>query len=245
MHWKSEHENPNAPGVRHLLREQLAKKKRGRIGDCGKFLEEFVTGRTVLDVGVVQHDLSQVERPGWKHGRIRRWASSVVGVDILPDQVAELQARGFDVRCIDATSEQHLGQMFERVVLGDVIEHVDNPVALLAFARRHLAVDGRILCSTPNPFFISYVVEGLRRGNYIPNAEHVSWITPTMALELAHRAGLELAEYWHVQGEGKTFRRKLGVTVLSALRLRDTEPFSGSFYYIFSLPGQASLVTAI
>jgi 2-polyprenyl-3-methyl-5-hydroxy-6-metoxy-1,4-benzoquinol methylase len=244
MHWKAAHENPNAPAVRSLLRQALADKKRGRIGDCSRFLEEFVTGRKVLDVGVVQHDLSQVERPGWKHGRIRGWASKVVGVDILPEQVAELNARGFDVRCVDATSDQHLGETFDRVVLGDVIEHVDSPVALLTFARRHLTADGLILCSTPNPFFISYIVEGLRRGNYIPNAEHVSWISPTMALELAHRAQLELKEYWHVQGEGKTLRRKLAVTLLTALQLRDTEPFSGSFYYIFGLPGGASAASS-
>lgn len=174
-----------------------------------------------------------LELPKWKHRWISELASRAVGVDILADEVAELCRKGFDVRCVDATSEVDLGERFSRVFMGDVIEHVDNPVALLRFARRHLAPGGRILCTTPNPYFVTYIVDALRSGAFIPNAEHVTWITPTMALELAHRAGLRLSEYWHVQGEGKTMGRKLGVKVLSALNLRDSEVFSGSFCYLF------------
>jgi hypothetical protein len=72
-------------------------------------------------------------------------------------------------------------------------------------------------------------------GMFIPNAEHVSWISPTMALELAHRAGLTLDGYWHTQGEGKTPLRSLGVKVLDRVGLRDSELFSGCFYYVFRL----------
>lgn len=236
IHWRTVNENPNAPDVQALLREELARRKRGLIPDSADFLRDFVAGRSVLDVGVVQHDLGKVELPTWKHGRIKKWASRAVGVDILPGAVDELNARGFDVRCVDATSDVDLGERFERVVLGDVIEHVDSPVGLLRFARRHLAPGGLVLCSTPNPFFITYVVQSLRFGRYIPNAEHVVWITPTMALELAHRAELELEEYWHVQGEGKTLGRKVAVKVISALGVRDSEAFTGCFYYIFALP---------
>jgi 2-polyprenyl-3-methyl-5-hydroxy-6-metoxy-1,4-benzoquinol methylase len=233
MHWKTVHENPNDPRVQSFLRAELDQRLKGRIADAPEFLEQFVSGRSVLDIGVVQHDISQVDQPHWKHAKIKSWSRSCVGIDILPAQVAELRRRGYDVRCVDATSDADLGERFERIVVGDVLEHVDSPVALLHFGARHLAPGGRILCTTPNPFFITYMLHALRRGRYIPNAEHVGWITPSMALELAHRAQLDLIEYWHVQGEGKTLARKLAVSALSLLHLRDAEPFAPSFYYVF------------
>lgn len=238
MHWKSLHDNPNSPEVRSLLRTELSRLRKGRVGDSTQFLRDFVTGRSVLDVGVVQHDLNQTRLAHWKHGQICQHASRAVGIDILPNQVAELGRRGFDVRCVDATGDADLGERFERVHLGDVIEHVDNPVSLLSFAGRHLASGGRILCSTPNPFFVSYVLEGLRSGSYIPNADHVAWITPTMALELAHRASLELEGYWHCQGDGKTLARKLAVGLISVLGIRDSEPLSPTFFYVFVQPAR-------
>jgi 2-polyprenyl-3-methyl-5-hydroxy-6-metoxy-1,4-benzoquinol methylase len=60
-------------------------------------------------------------------------------LDILAPLVEELRGRGFNVRCVDATSDADLGERFEIVFAGDVIEHVDNAVALLRFAGRHLA----------------------------------------------------------------------------------------------------------
>ena len=54
-------------------------------------------------------------------------------------------AKGFDFRHVDATSDVDLGDRFDRVFIGDVIEHVNDPVALLNFAKRHLQPNGRIL----------------------------------------------------------------------------------------------------
>ena len=235
-HWREVSHDPNDRRVQRYLRETLRARYKGRIPSTHAFLKEFVRDAVTLDVGVVAHDIERTTSPMWKHNMIRSTAKRAVGVDIIEEAVAQLVERGFDVRCIDATSETDLGERFERVVIGDVIEHVDNPVKLLQFAQRHLAADGRILCTTPNPFFVATLVRSVRDGTFIPNAEHVSWVSPTMALELAHRAGLELDSYWHTQGEGKTLLRSLAVKALDAAKLRDSELFSGCFYYVFRHP---------
>lgn len=232
-HWRTIDPNPNAPSVRAHLRTALLSRRRGRVDDIQRFLVDFASGRTVLDVGAIQHDVRASSLDGWKHEWVRRAARRVVGVDVLPEEVEVLRGRGYDIRCVDATSDVDLGERFDRVILGDVIEHVDNPVALLRFAGRHLEADGLVLCSTPNPFFVAYLARSVRDGTYIANAEHVAWITPSMALELGHRAGLELREYWHTQGDGKTPLRRIAVHVLRALGLRDSELFSGNFQYVF------------
>lgn len=151
--------------------------------------------KRVLDIGVVSHSARYFEQEGWRHGLIRNVASRCIGVDILEPLVKELNDRGFNVRCVDATSDADLGERFDMVFLGDVIEHVDNPVALLRFAGRHLAPGGRILATTPNPFSRKFYRQFKRQGTPVVNLDHCAWFTPTTALELARRAGLNLIAY--------------------------------------------------
>jgi 2-polyprenyl-3-methyl-5-hydroxy-6-metoxy-1,4-benzoquinol methylase len=116
-------------------------------------------------------------------------------VDILAPLVRELNERGYDVRCVDATSEADLGERFEVVFLGDILEHVTDPLGLLRFAGRHTEADGRIIATTPNPFSRKFLRRFRRDGAVVVNLDHVAWITPTMAMELARRAGMELRCY--------------------------------------------------
>ena len=69
-------------------------------------------------------------------------AARCVGVDIISDLVEQLVKDGFDVVCEDATSDAYLGQTFDVVYIGDVIEYVSYPSRLLNFAKRHLVPGG-------------------------------------------------------------------------------------------------------
>lgn len=233
-HWRALSSDPNAAAVRAELVGTLRSRRGPRIPDTEEFLRDFVQGHSTLDVGVVEHVASASASSHWKHRIVVENASRVLGVDILDEAVRELSSRGYNVRTCDATSDTDLGERFERIHVGDVIEHVDAPVALLKFCQRHLAPDGRILVATPNPMFFPHLVEALKNEMFIPNAEHVAWISPTMALELAHRAGLRLVTYHHTQGDGKTFKRRIAVQLLKTFGLRENELFSGCFYYIFA-----------
>lgn len=46
--------------------------------------------------------------------------------------------------------------------------------------------------STPNPFSRKFVRQFLREGVIVVNLDHVAWITPTQAMEIARRIGLRL-----------------------------------------------------
>jgi SAM-dependent methyltransferase len=207
--------------------------KRAGITSPTGFLSEFVSAQDVLDVGVVEHTVSRTFCDTWKHRKIRERAARVVGVDIVEDAVLSLVDRGYDVRLVDATSDVDLEERFTRVVIGDVIEHVDNPVSLLRFAARHLKDEGLVLCTTPNPFFVGHLIRGFRAPPFVANGEHVSWITPTMALEIGRRAGLELVAYHHTLGSGSTLIRRQAVRVVRWLGQIEKEIFAGSYYYIF------------
>ena len=232
-HWSEISNDPNHPEVRHHLKQNLLERRKARISDTYEFLRGFVRDQRVLDIGVVAHTSDRTHDTHWKHGVICSEARRVVGIDIVEDAITNLQERGFDVRLMDATSEECLDEKFDRVVCGDVIEHVNDPQKLLTFVKRHLREDGLALITTPNPFFVSTLMSSIRQGVFIANAQHTSWITPSLAVELGHRSGLELKAYHHTQGDGKTPLRKIAVNCLEAFDMRDAELFSGSFYYIF------------
>lgn len=229
--WREISRNPVDPRVhRHqwLRTKGLCRPIRGRYDD---FLRQELCGTRVLDIGCAEHDPSHWQRPGWLHARIAGWASRVVGIDILPDAVEALAAAGWDVRCIDATSGEDLGERFDRVMLGDVLEHVDDPVALLRFAARHLRRGGRAIVRTPNPFWWRYAARAAFHGLMVENAEHVAWFTPGNALELAERSGLRLTSYRPI-----TAHRVAWNPLHVALRVvsgREPEVFAHSMVYIF------------
>lgn len=233
--WTTLNRNPVSEEVRAYLLEFLRKKKAGRLLDFMSYLRSFVQGRTVLDIGVVEHDISHIHSAGWKHKHIRDWSASVVGIDILAEEVALLQKMGFNVLKVDATSDVDLGMKFERITICEVIEHVDNPVNLMRFAGRHLQKDGRILVTTPNPYWFQFIWEAFRAGTLVDNAEHISWVSPSMAVEIGRRAGLELDEYWILRPYGKTPLRRMVRRAISML-FGDSELFTFKFFYIYKKP---------
>ena len=79
--------------------------------------------------------------------------AEVVAVDGSAAATASLRERLPDTKLSVVTSPFEtldLGRTFDTVVLAHVLEHVDDPSAVLAVATRHLASDGVLLVDVPN-----------------------------------------------------------------------------------------------
>ncbi len=220
--WTKLTRNPVDQGVRRTIREWLLARRHDLPkNDYDAFLIEKVKGKSVLDIGICEHTLERIKSPKWKHRIIKDNASRCVGVDIIDDLVKDLVAAGFDVVCQDATSDVHLGQTFDLVHIGDVIEHVPDPTRLLAFASRHLAPGGSILVRTPNPHNFDYQRLARLDGISVENLEHISYIALFHALELARPAGLLFSSYWTMAPGGfTTMEIKRAAVNLAGIRWR-------------------------
>ncbi|GAM99992.1 hypothetical protein U91I_03650 [alpha proteobacterium U9-1i] len=159
-----------------------------------EMIDNFCRGQEMLDIGAGEHDIVFFSEEGWEHNRIKRVAKRAVAVEINPKLCAHYNSKGFDFRCADATSDVDLGERFDRVFCGDVIEHVNDPVGLLNFAKRHLKPEGVMLFTTPNPFAPRFRQHRAQRGTryVMANLEHTRWVSISNMHELAWRAGLEL-----------------------------------------------------
>lgn len=234
LDWTRISRDPLNGKVREAISLEIRSLLAGVVSSPDEFLREFVTNRCVLDIGVVEHDAGHMASPSWKHAKVSGWSRTCLGIDILPEEIEALKSHGFNVRVSDATSQHYLGSRFDRIVIGDVIEHVNDPVKLLEYARRHLRLNGEILVTTPNPFWVLFWAESMRGGTYIANADHVRWVSPTMALELARRAQLKLSAYWLYQPKGESSILKKAFNLVRKFFLPNSEFFTHSFYFVFS-----------
>jgi 2-polyprenyl-3-methyl-5-hydroxy-6-metoxy-1,4-benzoquinol methylase len=90
---------------------------------------------------------------------------------------------------------------FDVITLFDVVEHVEDPIALLACARRLLAPGGIVVLETQNVGSLFARILGVRWQHY-KFQEHLYHFDPRTVRTLLSKAGLELVE-WSPRRGGK------------------------------------------
>lgn len=151
---------------------------------------------SVLDLGCVQHDTAAADRETWVHDHLVTKCETVTGVDYLPDEVATLRERGYDVVCADATALD-LDREFDAVVAGELIEHLADLGGFLDSVRRHLRPEGRFVLTTPNPWLFHRFKQALVNDSVRCNDEHTCWFDERTLRQLLarRRFDVERVEY--------------------------------------------------
>jgi SAM-dependent methyltransferase len=126
-------------------------------------------GRRVLDVGCRSGALTRA----YLHGNV------VVGIDV--DQLAldEAARLGIETHWVDA--EEGLpfeDETFDVVVAGELLEHVRDPAALVADARRVLRPGGTFVGSVPNGFRLKNRLRFLAGRKPETDPTHLHLFTP-------------------------------------------------------------------
>lgn len=174
-----------------------------RITDRFSVIEPLVRAGDVLDLGIVN---ARPER-GSSTVRISRSADrlfrriseanpNVVGVDIDEEGIEVLHSQGYNVVCADVET-MDLDRQFDTIVAGELIEHLENPGLCLRNIRRHLKPDGRLVLTTPNPFYKAQSWKIWRYGRPSVHEDHMNWQDPRTLEQLLNRTGFEqVTGYW-------------------------------------------------
>jgi 2-polyprenyl-3-methyl-5-hydroxy-6-metoxy-1,4-benzoquinol methylase len=155
------------------------------------FALRYATGKRTLDIGCVMHDPENYRSKYWLHRALAAVSSELVGIDSYREGVNFLTERGYNVLVADA-QDFDLGRQFDVIVAGDIIEHLANLAGFLESCKRHMAADGRLIISTPNPWYWRHVVHAAL-GRVRVNPEHTCWFCPETLRQLVERQGLAVA----------------------------------------------------
>ena len=209
--------------------------KTARKLDKFSSIVEMCEGKTVLDVGCVGQDKG-LNHDHWLHGRIKKTASKLVGVDINKEGIQLMNENGFEVYEPDSLLSKN--EKFDLVVMGDVIEHVNDPGSFLSFYAQFLNDDGRMIICTPNSFGIRYTLQVLFYGKPGTNEEHTLAFDPYVMLELFSRVNLDPHEfYWLKEYRGGANWKQKFILFLSSIYIGLRKYFNSNFMFIVKKNG--------
>lgn len=151
-----------------------------------KFMSEHCKEKDVLDLGCVQHNPENYKSKFWLHKAICGVSRQVVGLDLYEPGIEYLRDKGYDVKYGNAENFD-LGKTFDVIVAGDLIEHLGNVGGFFVSCRKHLNVGGKLLISTPNPWYWRNVVKAALFARVENNLEHTQWLCPVTLGQVAQR----------------------------------------------------------
>jgi 2-polyprenyl-3-methyl-5-hydroxy-6-metoxy-1,4-benzoquinol methylase len=176
------------------------------------FVESLCAGRRVLHLGCADTELldARLAEGRLLHARLTKVAAECAGVDIDGAGLERLQRAGFsDLHQGSAealtTIESIHGREFDIIVVGEVIEHLGNPGAMLDQCALLLREGGRCVVTTPNA--LSWASFGAAfLGRELVHSSHVMIWTPVTLPRLGSRSGLALVELLGYRGSGHVGR---------------------------------------
>lgn len=126
-----------------------------RLSDREAFLVELVRGKSVLHGGCVDSGVleERLKTGQLLHARLANAASRLVGVDVDREGIERMKQVGIqDVYHADLES-WNFSEKFDFIVLGEIIEHIDNCGDFLLSLRKFSTPDTILVFTTPNAYY--------------------------------------------------------------------------------------------
>ena len=189
---------------------------------------DLCKNKSVLHLGFIQHANlynKKIEEGDWLHSKIAEVANHLVGIDYLDVEVQKIKREyGYEVYTGDVTllAELKLTSIFDVIVCGELIEHLENPGLMLAGIKKFMTSETIIIFTTPNPWSVetSYYVR-----NRIPevgwvNPEHTMWFSYQTLKQILIRTGYTpiIVDYYYGQSR-EQFYQKTHIGFLGKIRL--------------------------
>jgi len=176
-----------------------------------EFLLNITKDKRVLHIGCCDHIqviLNKIENRTWLHGLLTENCSYVAGIDInkeaiqyvndnipLPSQYKKTQreTNPYNLYYADITvmmPKELESEKFDYAILGEVVEHVNDPVCFLKAVKKNLENNvEKIIITVPYAFGVRQMFNGfLKRENI--NSDHRYWFTPYTIAKVCLEAGI-------------------------------------------------------
>jgi hypothetical protein len=172
------------------------------VADRFSLISERVTGGKVVHVGFTDHIPlieQKMKRGTWMHGFVAQRTRRCLGIDIDATAVQHVRDTYGTPDIIAADIMQEIPAIrtdhWDYILLGEILEHVDDPVLFLRSIReRYQNQIDRMIITVPNAFAYDNF-RFLWRQQEIINSDHRYWFSPYTLAKIAARAGYTIEEF--------------------------------------------------
>lgn len=171
------------------------------IQDRMDFVEDIVRGKKIIHVGCLDHlpmIKDKINNNRWFHGRLTETTKECLGIDINREgiEILRQEMNITNIRYANIESDDKLPEissnLWDYIVFGEIIEHVDNPTLFLQkFICNYGENVARIIITVPNAFRAGNI-KGLLNNVESINSDHRYWFSPYTIWKVVHKAGLEV-----------------------------------------------------
>lgn len=164
--------------------------------DRDELMVKLCAGKHVLHIGACDspYTIEKYNSGLLLHQKLAQTARKLQGVDIDGDAIEVMNSLGFgDIELMDI-SEYSVGSEYpEVIVLGETIEHLENPGLFLLGLRDKMNDDSELLVSTPNVYSLGFQLMVLR-GRESIHPDHLLGYSPGLLMQTMRRFGFETVD---------------------------------------------------
>ena len=169
-----------------------------------ELLTEITKQKKVIHIGCLDHLplIDQKVKVGqWLHKELSSHASKCLGIDIN-EEAHNYVKNKYGVSNIvlrDITAEpipEIMAEKWDYAILGELLEHIDNPVHYLSeIKKKYKSSIDRLIITVPNVLNVRSL-EFATKSMEVINSDHRYWFTPYTIAKVALQAGMELDEIY-------------------------------------------------
>lgn len=168
-----------------------------------EFLTTKVKGKKIIHLGCVDHlplvD-SKIKSNTWLHSLLCEQSQRCLGIDINQEGIDYIKSLGYKDSIYydmlsEPASETILKENWDLLILGEILEHVDNPVLFLTKIReKYGSVIKQMVITVPNALrWINF--KNVLKNKEVINSDHRFWFTPYTLAKISTQAGYEVEEF--------------------------------------------------
>jgi hypothetical protein len=188
----------------HVAKERSISKLPRRLD----LLEDIAKNKRVIHVGFADHlplIKKKIEKRTWLHQRLVDSAAVCWGLDIdkklvdyVRDEIGLKEVLQCDIVCDDIPNPL-MGQKWDYMIIGEVLEHVDNPVMFItAIGEKYKGIVEKVIMTVPNAHDL-FNIRNVFRGVECINTDHRFWFTPYTLAKVGTIAGLTVQSFTYCQ----------------------------------------------
>ncbi len=185
------------------LRVKVAQRETSITSRLDK-LVELSAGKKVLHLGFADHlplIEEKIKNRRWLHTLLCESAKKCVGLDINGEAIGFIEEKiGIkDLYKHDIVNDPILdvitAEKWDYIIIGEVLEHIDNPVAFLtAIKKRYANYIDRVIITVPNAFDLQNI-RLLKKNIEFINTDHRYWFTPYTLAKVCTEAGYSVDDF--------------------------------------------------